>query len=255
MRLIDSHCHLDAAEFADRQAEIITAAREAGVAAMVVPGIMAAGWEKIMALCRQHQGLFCAPGLHPLFLTAHRDDHLLQLGELSGQPGVVAIGEIGLDFYHRSADRRGQQRLLQQQLEIAAKARLPVLLHVRKAHDQMLSILRQKKFSEGGIVHAFGGSYQQAKHYCDLGFCIGVGGTISYDRAQKVRRIVSELPGECLVLETDSPDMPLAGRREAINQPKFLREILATLAALRQESLETVARQTTANCEKILNIV
>ena len=161
---------------------------------MILPGVDRDGWERMMSLCRREEGLFAAPGLHPMYLAHHRPEHLEELEALAAGGQIVAIGEIGLDYHVPDLDRTVQQQLFEQQLRIASAAGLPVLLHVRKAHDQVLATLRRKQFPHGGIVHAFNGSLQQADQFIDLGFVISVCGTITYDRARRIRKIAAELP-------------------------------------------------------------
>ena len=255
MDLIDTHCHLDLEEHFQQFEAELSRAHAAGVRKIILPGVMQAGWKRLMQLCNRRQGVFGAPGLHPLYLHHHHSHHLQELAELlsgSGPERPVAIGEIGLDYYRENDDRAAQQQLFEQQLKIASSARLPVLLHVRKAHDQVQATLRRKHFSNGGIVHAFSGSYQQACAYIKLGFCIGICGTITYDRAQRIRKVAAQLPQESLVLETDAPDIPLAAHRGQSNHPQFLPEVLQELAALRGEHSDVTAGYTTANAKRIL---
>jgi TatD DNase family protein len=254
MELIDTHCHLDIEEFAPRFDLLLTRAREAGVQRMVLPGVDQAGWDRMLELCRARQGLYPAPGLHPMYLSLHRSGHLEDLEKLTRTADLVAIGEIGLDYYIEGSDRAAQQELFERQLEIASRARLPILLHVRKAHDQIMKTLRAKRFSHGGIVHAFSGSAEQARQYIKLGFGIGLCGTLTYDRARRIRAIAVELPQEAIVLETDAPDIPLANHRGENNLPEFLPEILGTLAELRNEPSAETARYTTANAERLLGL-
>jgi TatD DNase family protein len=260
MELIDTHCHLDLKKHFQEFEKALVSARAAGVSRMILAGVTQAGWGRMMELCHQVQGLYAAPGLHPLYLSYHHPHHVEELEMLTagrGSTGTgepVAIGEIGLDYYVKSADRTAQQMLFEQQLKIAAAAGLPVLLHVRKAHDQVLATLRRKKFPHGGIVHAFNGSYQQACHYIKLGFGIGICGTITYDRARRIRKVASQLPQEALVLETDAPDIPPAKHKGESNHPKYLPEVLEALAALRGEDKEVTASYTSANAKRILNL-
>lgn len=257
MELIDTHCHLDLEQYFQPFEEALAATKAAGVGKIILPGVIRSGWGRLMELCRHEQGVFGAPGLHPLYLSHHHPYHLEELEALmtgDGSWGPVAIGEIGLDYYDKSVDRPAQQQLFEQQLDIAATAQLPVLLHVRKAHDQVQATLRRKNFSHGGIVHAFSGSFQQACHYVKLGFGIGICGTITYDRARRIRKIAAQLPEECLVLETDAPDIPLAGHRGENNHPQYLPEVLDMLAALRRESREKTANYTSANAQRILGL-
>jgi TatD DNase family protein len=257
MELIDTHCHLDLEQHFHQFEKALARTKAAGVGKIILPGVTQEGWGRLMSLCQPEQGVFGAPGLHPLYLSHHHPHHLEELEELvadGGPGGLVAIGEIGLDYYVQSADRAAQQQLFEQQLKIAASAHLPVLLHVRKAHDQVLATLRRKHFSHGGIVHAFNGSFQQACHYIKLGFGIGICGTITYDRARRIRKVASQLPPEALVLETDAPDIPPADHREENNSPEYLPEVLDALAALRGESREAVANYTSVNAKRILGL-
>ena len=237
MELIDTHCHLDLEQHFKQFENALARAKAAGVGKIILPGVQQAGWGRLMELCQPEQGVFGAPGLHPLYLPHHQPRHLKELEKLvtrSRPSRPVAIGEIGLDYYVDSADRAAQQQLFEQQIKIAATANLPILLHVRKAHDQVLATLRRKHFINGGIVHAFNGSFQQACHYIKLGFGIGICGTITYDRARRIRKVASQLPQEALVLETDAPDIPLANHREETNSPEYLPEVLGALATLRE---------------------
>ncbi len=254
MELIDTHCHIDIKAFEERFAHLLKNARQAGVSQFILPGVDRDGWDRIMTLCRQEEGLYAAPGLHPLYLAQHRPYHLEELKALTVGGKVVAIGEIGLDYHVPGLDRGMQQQLFEQQLNIAATARLPILLHIRKAHDQVLATLRRKRFRCGGIVHAFNGSLQQAGQFINLGFVISVCGTITYDRARRIRKIAAELPSEALVIETDAPDIPLACHRGEDNLPEYLPEVLVALATLRGEGVELVARYTTANAKRVLNL-
>ena len=260
MELIDTHCHLDLEEHFPQFGVALDKAKIAGVAKIILPGVMQAGWQRLMGLCNHDQGVYGAPGLHPLYLSHHLPHHLEELEALTTDGGAnrphrpVAIGEIGLDYYTQTTDKPAQQQLFEQQLEIATAAQLPVLLHVRKAHDQVLATLRRRHFPHGGIVHAFNGSYQQACHYIKLGFGIGICGTITYDRSKKIRKVAEQLPKESLVLETDAPDIPPAAHRWVSNHPEYLPEILDALAALRQEPREVVANYTSTNTRRILGI-
>ena len=213
MELIDTHCHLDIQEFSSDFETLLAGARKKGVAGIVLPGVDREGWNRMVHLSKNEKGLFAAPGLHPMYLARHRRHDLEELARLTARETIFAIGEIGLDYYIEDCDRAAQQELFEQQLQIAEKAHLPVLLHVRKAHDRVLATLRARRFSRGGVVHAFSGSFQQAGEYIKLGFGISLCGTLTYDRARKTRDIAAALPQQAIVLETDSPDIPLAGRR------------------------------------------
>lgn len=254
MQLIDTHCHLDITEFEGRFATLLGQARSAGVGRLVFPGVEQSGWNRLLDLCREETGLYAAPGLHPLYLPRHRPAHLTELSELAQRERLVALGEIGLDYFATGVDRAAQQELFEEQLRIATSARLPVLLHVRKAHDQVLATLRRKHFRYGGIVHAYGGSRQQADQYLGLGFCLGLCGTITYSRARRIRAIATDFPAEGLVLETDAPDIPPATHRGEENLPEYLPEVLNALAELRQQSAANLAALTSANACRVLSL-
>lgn len=260
MELIDTHCHLDMEAHFQQFERALAEARAAGVGKFILPGVTQAGWPRLMELCSREQGVFAAPGLHPLYLAHHRPRHLEELEELvrGSQPDgycrPVAIGEIGLDYYVDSTDRPAQQQLFEQQLKIATAAQLPILLHVRKAHDQVLATLRRNHFVHGGIVHAFNGSLQQAGHFIKLGFAIGICGTITYSRARRIRKVASELPQEALVVETDAPDIPPASHWGESNHPAYLLEVLEALAALRGEPSEVTAHYTSVNAKRVLGL-
>jgi len=252
MNLIDTHCHIDVSTFEADCGEVLSRARDAGVRAMVVPGVYKAGWARLLALCAAEKGLYPALGVHPMYLDNYQPEHLDELRQLVAEQRLVALGEIGLDYFVEGLDRDMQQEVFEAQLCIAAEADLPVLLHVRKAHDQVLSTLRRLKFSGGGIVHAFNGSRQQADIYLGLGFKLGFGGTLTYERAKRIRALAKELPLESIVLETDAPDLPPANHRGERNSPEYLPEVLTALAELRPESFNEIVAQTTKTALAVL---
>lgn len=254
MLLIDTHCHLDSPQFKDDLPQLLDQARTVGIQSFIVPGITADKWPNLMSLCQQEMGLYAAPGIHPLFAQHQDVQDLDLLAKISQNENVVAIGEIGLDFFDTSIDHKLQQDLFEKQLSIARDAHLPILLHVRKAHDQVLATLRRRQFRNGGIVHAFSGSYQQACQYCKLGFVIGIGGTITYTRATKTRKIAHKLPTECIVIETDAPDMVTASNTGTTNFPEYLPEVLKALAHLRNEDYKETAKYTTSNAMRVLSL-
>jgi len=250
MDLIDSHCHLDVEEFdADRET-VYQRAAAAGVRDIIVPGIHAAGWPRLLDLCRRHTGLHPALGLHPVYLAQHRPEHLDELERLLRTERPVAIGEIGLDFALKELDPEQQQHYFRAQLELAVRHRLPVILHVRKSHEQVLQLLAELR-PAGGICHAFNGSLEQGLRYHRLGFRLGFGGMLTFERSSKLRRLAGALPLESLVLETDAPDLTVASHRFERNSPEYLPEIAATLAQLRGLSLQQIADQTSHNLRSL----
>jgi TatD DNase family protein len=253
MNLFDTHCHIDAAEFdADRDA-VIARAYANGVSDIAVPGVTREGWPALLDLCSRETGLHPALGLHPVYLTSHRESDLIALRELAMQVHPIAIGEIGLDYVMPDLDRQAQQRYFDLQLEIAQELGLPVILHVRKAHDQVLLSLKRINVV-GGIAHAFNGSVQQAKSYMALGFKLGFGGMLTYERSTKLRGLAHELPLESIVLETDAPDLTVAQHRGERNSPEYLPFVLNALAEVRDMDPQTLAEITTANAREVFGL-
>ncbi len=253
MYLIDTHCHLDVAEFDADRAQVIAAARAAGVGEVVVPGIFRDEWDAVEALCATDSGLHPALGLHPVYLDRHHERDVAELGRRVERRRPVAVGEIGLDHFVEGLDRARQLALLEGQLQVARDAGLPVLLHVRKAHDLMLRTLARLNV-RGGICHAFNGSRQQAEQYLARDFKLGFGGMVTYERSSKLRALARDLPLEAIVLETDAPDMTVASHRFERNSPEYLPEVVAAIAGVRGVDAEVVARATTANARAVLGL-
>ncbi|WP_194755273.1 TatD family hydrolase [Aliidiomarina indica] len=226
----DAHCHLDFPDFDDDRDAMLARARDAGVSRFLVPGVQASQWARLEAMAAKYTDWSIAFGLHPYFIDAHEEADLKTLAEQLSH-GAIAVGEIGLDA---TVDNFEKQKLIfTQQLAIAAEQQLPVILHHRKTLDTMLAAVRKAGIQQG-MVHAFSGSYEQAMAWIDQGFYLGVGGVITYQRAQKTRRTLAQVPLERLLLETDSPDMPLHGYQGQRNEPARVLEVRDTLRALRQ---------------------
>ncbi|MCU0766248.1 MAG: TatD family hydrolase [Gammaproteobacteria bacterium] len=253
LALVDTHCHLDVAEFDADRAVVLARARAAGVVAQIVPAIHRTGWPSLLALCAAEPDLYPALGLHPVYLPQHCDADLEALADTIAATRPVAIGEIGLDWFVDGLDRERQRHLFERQLAIARDAGLPVVLHVRRAHDAALGTLRRLRV-RGGVAHAFSGSLEQARQYLDLGFKLGFGGMLTFERSTRLRRLARELPLEAIVLETDAPDLTVASHRGVRNSPEYLPECLAALADVRGEDPAIVAACTTANAREIFGI-
>ena len=251
--LFDTHCHLDDREFdADRDA-VIQRARAAGVAWQVVPAIDAAGWPKLRETCAGIEGLFPAYGLHPMLVAQHRPEHLAELEEWIARERPCAIGECGLDFFIEGLDREQQQRYFDGQLDLAREHDLPVIVHARRAVDAVITSLRRVGGLHG-VVHSFSGSVEQARQLWKLGFLLGLGGPVTYERANRLRKLAATMPLEHLLLETDAPDQPDAGIRGQRNEPSRLAAILAEMAKLRGEDPKAIARATTANARRLFGL-
>lgn len=253
MQLIDSHCHLDFEQFDEDRATILKCCAELGVNQIIVPGVTAERWPHLLMICQQSKMLHPALGLHPLFMQQHQPHHLPYLQHMIDSNSVIAIGEIGLDFYSPQHDKAGQIDLLIAQLRIAQIAELPVILHVRKAHDQIISLLKDHPV-KGGIVHAFNGSLQQAHQYKKLGFLLGVGGAYTYAKATRLQSLIGQLPLSSIALETDAPDMLPEGASSQRNTPENIPKILDVIASLRSETNIDIAHTTSENCKRLFAI-
>lgn len=251
--LIDSHCHLDAPEFDPDRAEVVARARAAGVGAQVVPAIAADGWPKLREVCAAAPGLHPAYGLHPMFLDAHRPEHLPRLAEWLQRERPCAVGECGLDYYVEGLDREAQAFYFDGQLRLAREFDLPVIVHARHAVDAVVAAIRRVGGLRG-VVHSYSGSEEQAQQLWKLGFLLGLGGPVTYERAQRLRRIVAAMPLEFLLLETDAPDQPDAEIRGQRNEPARLVGICDTIARLRGVSADEVARATSDNARRLFGL-
>ena len=251
--LVDSHAHVDDASFDADRTQVLERAAQAGVGQVVVPGVDAAGWPRIAALCQRHAGLAPAFGLHPLFLAQHRPGHLEALRTWLREGNPVALGEIGLDFYVEELDRELQQHYFEAQLALAGQFDLPVIVHARRAVEEVVLTLRRFPGLRG-VVHSFAGSRQQAERLYDMGFLLGIGGPVTYPRAKRLRQLVAEMPIEHLLLETDAPDQPNAGHQGERNEPVRMLDTLAIIAELRGEPREAVAAATTANACRLFRL-
>jgi len=248
--LIDSHCHLDAAEFDPDRDEVVARAWKKGVAAMVVPAVERRNFAAVAALCRAEPRCFPAYGIHPMYVDQAEDEDLAVLRQML-ETGAVAVGEIGLDYFVEPRDETRQLRFFIEQLKIARELELPVILHVRRAIDPILRELRRYQVP-GGIAHAFNGSFQQAQEFIKLDFALGFGGAMTYEKANHLRALAGQLPLESMVLETDAPDIAPEWKWKQRNEPGELGAIAAVLARLRQQDVEEIISVTGNNLLRVL---
>ncbi len=250
IELFDSHCHLDAPPFDPDRPAVVARARAAGVMRQLVPAVDRAGWEKLRDLCAADDGLLPAYGLHPMYLDQHQPGHLDDLARWLADERPAAVGECGLDHFVPDLDPETQRYYFLGQLALARDFDLPVVLHARRAVDEVITALRRTGGLRG-VVHSWSGSEEQARQLFDLGFHLGIGGPVTFERAQRLRRTVATMPIERLLLETDAPDQPGVDHRGARNEPAYLPEVLSVVAALRGESPGHVAAATTANAARL----
>ncbi len=257
MRLIDSHCHLDFPAFAQDRAAVIAHSQALGVEKIIVVGVTRQYWPRLWNTVSNTDGLYAAFGLHPYFLAEHQDGDIQALIELlrkyAQHPKLCAVGEIGLDFSLQELDPKQQINLFTQQVAIAAEFNLPVIIHSRRANAQVTALLKKAQLPRAGIIHAFSGSYEEAMEYIKLGFLLGFGGAATWSRATRLQNVLSRLPIDSIVLETDSPDMPpqwLAGQR---NSPEQLPKICQHLAGIYGIPSTEFAAHTTGNAQRLFN--
>lgn len=256
---VDTHCHLDAAEFAGVEDDIAVGAAQSQVSMIVIPSVARDNFVTVAELARKHANCSYALGIHPIYVPQAQESDLAILREAvaaaMNDTRFVAIGEIGLDFFVPMLTtpemREKQEFFYSEQLKIARDFDLPVLLHVRRSQDSILKYLRRIKVA-GGIAHAFNGSFQQAETFISLGFKLGFGGAMTFTRALQIRRMATTLPIEAIVLETDAPDISPAWLHQERNSPEQLPRIGEVLAELRQLPPDVVAHQTTANALAVM---
>lgn len=251
--MFDTHCHLDVSEFVDDRAQVLLRARQRGVHSQLIPAIDQQHWQGIATLCAENHGLYPAYGLHPLYQSAHRPEHLAALENWLRTHSAVAVGEFGLDYFDTNAERAAQKQYFETQLKIARDFDLPVVLHARRALDEVIAGLRKYGVKKG-VLHSFSGSQQQADNIMNQGLMLGIGGPVTYPRAQRLRSIVKNMPLDFLLLETDAPDQPLCGFQGVRNEPAQLVRVLEVIAELRGTAPAELERATDLNAARVFGI-
>jgi len=266
MNFTDSHCHLDFDAFANELPQLIRQCASASIHQIIIPATHPDTWQKVINLAKaqRHNGckIFSCLGIHPWFLkgltSVHLDDlaKAVQRNTQKVDDNIVAIGETGIDgVISKEQDNLNQQfTFFNYQLALANQYQLPVIVHHRQSHQYIIPLIKKAKLTAGGVIHAFSGSYQQARDYVDLGFQLGVGGTITYPRANKTINAIRRLPLSSLVLETDAPSMPLNAKQGQNNSPLELVTIFETLVQIREEKREVIAEQIEANVNQLFNL-
>jgi TatD DNase family protein len=255
VQLIDTHTHLDFESFDEDRDAVLRSSLALGVERMVVLGVYQRNWQRLWDLTLQQPALYAAFGLHPVYIDEHRPEHLTELADwlsrMHGHPQLCAVGEIGLDYYVETLDRQRQQQYFDAQLQLAADFNLPVLLHVRRSHADVIATLKRFRLKRCGVIHAFAGSREEAREYIKLGFKLGLGGAATWPQALRMHRVIAELPLRSIVLETDSPDMAPAMFPGQRNSPEHLPAICNALAALLRTTPHQLAEASTANAREL----
>lgn len=256
LRFIDTHCHFDFPPFTGDERASLQRACAAGIEKIIVPATEAANFARVLALAERFVPLYAALGLHPIVIEQHADDGLERLQQvLDDRPAkVVAVGEIGLDLYRDDPRFDRQEQILEAQLKLAKRYDLPVILHSRRTHDKLAMHLKRQNLPRTGVVHGFAGSFQQAERFVQLGYRIGVGGTITYPRASKTRDVIAQLPLTALLLETDAPDMPLNGFQGQPNRPEQAAKVFDALCELRPEPADVIADALYCNTTALFDV-
>lgn len=249
--LFDSHAHLDFAFIANNRAELLRQARAQGIQGWLIPSTGRQNWQNILQICDDEEDCFAALGMHPYFIEQHQIEHVAELRKMLVQHRnhVVAIGECGLDA--TMGDFPKQQQVLRVQLELAREMDLPVVLHSRKTHSELLGELRRAGIGKG-VVHAFTGNAQQLEQFVNLGLKIGVGPALVWPRSTRTREAIRGAPLSALLLETDAPDMPSPGEKKGETSLLGLLRVLDVLVELRPESREVISEQLSSNAHELI---
>lgn len=253
MRLVDSHCHLDVSDFETDLAETLDRARNAGVNAFIVPAIAAGRWPHLAELATRHADLHPAYGLHPMFLAEHTDSHLAALPDWLARAECVAVGECGLDYFVPGLDPDRQETVFIEHIRLAAALGKPLIIHARKATERVIQLLKRHGPATG-VVHSYSGSLQQAWQLTEMGFLLGIGGPLTYPRSSRLRGIVTDIPLEHLLLETDAPDQPMHGEQGRRNEPAKLARVAQAMADARGIAPQAVAERTSDNAARLFGL-
>lgn len=255
MRLADAHAHLDMPEYATDKAQIIQQARQAGIELIINVGISVENSREVLATARHYPWIYATAGVHPHGADGVSEEAVAAIAQLLSDPKVVALGEIGLDFYRRRAPAEVQEQVLRRFLDLAVSHRKPVVIHTRDATDRTLAILRDyKNYLHGGVMHCFSGTYAEAVAFLDLGLDISFSGVLTYPNTKPLQEAAQRLPLEHILLETDAPYLSPQPRRGKRNEPAFVHYTAQTLATLRSQPLADIAAQTWQNTCRVFQI-
>jgi len=259
MHIIDSHAHLEFAQFDEDRAAMLDRAREAGVQTLLAIGSGTSPAERLdsaIPFAEQHDWIYATIGIHPHDAAVATEDHFARLADLAHHPRVIGWGEMGLDYYYDHSPRDVQQQVFRRQLAQAKTAELPIIIHCRDAWDDCLAILETDWRSSGlgGIFHCFTGTLAEAKRGLDMGFLVSFAGNVSYPKNQQIRDVARDLPLETMLTETDSPFLAPQGRRGKRNEPAFVVEVARTLANVRNLAADEVAAATAANFRRLFKL-
>jgi TatD DNase family protein len=251
--IIDSHCHFDFHAFDENREQVMQRARELGIGRIIVPGVSADSWHRVKQVCEQYPECYGAYGLHPYFIEQHSEHDVDLLERWLSREASVGVGECGLDFHLTELDRDKQLHFFEAQLALAERHDLPVIIHSRKATEQVMQMLRRFK-NLRGMMHSYSGSYEQARQLMDMGFYLSFGGAITYDRATRLHSMIKKLPLEYLLIETDAPDQPDSLHQGQTNEPAYISSVIDRLQQLLDVDRDTIIDATSANARRLFAI-
>ena len=253
VKLIDVHCHLDFETFDDDRPEVLQRAEKNNISDIIIPGTQKKYWDRIKLLSSEQSNLHACYGLHPYWVNQHDQQDIKRLSDYIKANRPVGLGECGLDFRPRQADKTLQIKFFEAQLIIAKEYELPVIIHSVNATETVIKILKKYK-DLTGMIHSYSGSQEQANLLVDLNFYISIGGSVTYERAKKIRKVAATVPLTSLLIETDAPDQPDSLHYDKRNEPAFLINTVKAIAALRKESYDEISRQTTTNAKQLFKL-
>lgn len=252
-KLIDAHCHLDFKTFDLDRLQVLQRAADINISDIIIPGTQKKYWQRIRSLCATHDNLHACYGLHPYWVKQHELQDIAELRHYIKTSSTVALGECGLDFRPQQADKSLQLEFFEAQLTIAEEYQLPVVIHSVKATETVIQTL--KKYQNlTGMIHSYSGSLEQAKQLIDLNFFISIGGSVTYERANKIKKVAAGIPLTSLLVETDAPDQPDFLHSDKRNEPAFLINTVAAIAAIRKSDSAEISRQTTINAKHLFKL-
>jgi TatD DNase family protein len=261
LSVVDTHAHLDMAPFNKDRAEVMARARDSGVSTIITVGIDLASSEQAVKLAESYRGVFASAGFHPHNVTGVDEADITKLAQITGHSRVVAIGEVGLDFYRDYSPHEAQLGVLKRQLALASELDLPVIVHCRRAEKALIPLLRDwvsgdKRFPKQppGVIHCFSGDGDTAQQYLKAGFFLSLGAYIGYPSSASLHGVIRSIPGDRLLVETDCPYLPPQGRRGQRNEPAYLLSTVELLAEIREVSVEQLARETTENARYLFRL-
>lgn len=252
--LTDTHCHFDDDRFDHDRKSVYQRAVSAGVSSLIIPAVAKSRWEKVCGLAKEYKNVFATAGLHPVFIDQHKDCDLPALDALLAKGNCVAVGECGLDKFAKHLDFDRQRYFFEQQLSLAYQHKLPLIVHARDATEDVILTIKKFHTPTTGVIHSYNGSLEQAKQLIDMGYLLSFGGAITYDRATRLRKLVTQLPLESIMVETDAPDQPDSTHNGQRNEPGYLPEVVTTIAKLKETEPDIIANASNTNACHLFNL-